>query len=937
MSTNGDSDIYSDAYAVAMRLLPIGRPATNEEIEVAVSGAAAALAVSRPGLEFDQERLRREVETEVAVWVEFGSGLSDDEGDHVDWLPRQRAEIEWRFWRRYETWLRGHARMPPRAVDRLDQITDDILALLEDPSREGPWDRRGMIVGQVQSGKTANYTGLICKAADAGYKLIVVLAGIHNSLRSQTQLRLDEGFLGFDTRQERFYDQRNLRMGVGLMPEFARRRLHVHSLTTSMENGDFNTQVARRVRGLLGSDPVLLVVKKNATVLRNVIRWATSLDRVQHPTQERMVVPNLPLLVIDDEADYASVNTREVEFERDEDGRIVDETDPTRINALIRELLFTFEQSGLVSYTATPFANIFMDDGEASPTYGEDLFPRSFIRTIPPPTNYIGPTRVFGLSSPDPEAHDPGLPIVREVDDSEDWLAPKHKKDADVGALPDSLRQALRAFVLTCAARAARGQEDQHNSMLVHVTHYVRVQGLVADQIENELRFIRDRLRYGDDAAPASIRGELEDLWRNDYEPTSTQVRELIDDHMLTPLSWHDVEPHLAAAAGRVEVLRLNGSSADALAYIEHPDGFNVIAIGGNKLSRGLTLEGLSISYYLRATRMYDTLMQMGRWFGYRPGYSDLCRLYTTRELTLWYRDITAANEELLGELREMATVGATPRDFGLRVREHPDGLLVTARTKMRNGREMRLTFSGTVSETTLFDRAREEQVRNIRRLERFIEDQRGAGRAEDRTRRAYMWRQVAGADVADLLEELRTHPDAHRVNGRLMARYIRSRIARHELTSWTVALLTRRDPPRTLAIAGLDVGLIQRAPSAGATPRPDTYVIKRVLSPSDEALDLDERERARALQLTREEWRQRSGGEGRQPSDPEGVFVRRIRSPERGLLLLYPLDPVIAGMDFDDVPVLGFGVSFPRSGDEQTAVSYRVNNVYWQLELAVE
>src|SRR5262249_12617745 len=127
-----------------------------------------------------------------------------------------------------------------------------------------------------------------------------------------------------------------------------------------------------------------------------------------------------------------------------------------------------------------------------------------------------------------------------------------------------------------------------------------------------------------------------------------------------------DVAANLPKVASTVTIKLINGSAKDALEYdAARQTGINVIAIGGDKLSRGLTLEGLTVSYFLRASRMYDTLMQMGRWFGYRDGYADLCRLYTTRELVDWYRDITVANEELLALFDEMAAVGGTPRDFG--------------------------------------------------------------------------------------------------------------------------------------------------------------------------------------------------------------------------------------------------------------------------------
>ncbi len=355
-----------------------------------------------------------------------------------------------------------------------------------------------MLVGQVQSGKTANYTGLVCKAADAGYKVIVVLAGMHNSLRSQTQRRLDEGFLGLDSRTGRGFTGTQRALGVG---EGGMKHPGAISMTSSEENGDFSKAIASRIAARIDRDsqPVLLVLKKNATILRNFTEWVTSIHERPHPETGRMVVPDLPLLVIDDEADNASVNTKDVEMEVDEDGKVVAETDPTTINRLIRKLLFSFEQSAYVGYTATPFANIFIYEDQESPTYGEDLFPRSFILRIKPPSNYMGPAEVFGVTPEEYGAEEErrGLPIVRTVDDTDDWIPDRHKKTWMPGPIPPSLKKAMRSFVVSCAARAARGDRTVHNSMLVHVTRFVAVQAHVAEQIEAELLSLTNQLRYG--------------------------------------------------------------------------------------------------------------------------------------------------------------------------------------------------------------------------------------------------------------------------------------------------------------------------------------------------------------------------------------------------------------------------------------------------------
>jgi hypothetical protein len=943
---SSESQVRSDVESLEVRTLALqllgdtgSGPVSVERIAAAVETAIAAMErMGRPA-NVDGTQLVREIESMTNVFVGEGASL-DDERDHRPWLGARRGEIEWRFWERYRRYLAEMQLLPPASVRRIDDITDEVLGKLEDPGREGPWDRRGMVVGQVQSGKTANYIGLICKAADAGYKLIVVLAGVHNSLRSQTQLRLDQGFLGFDSQKERLSKDASRLIGVGRLPGY-KRLLPVNSLTNSEERGDFNLRVARQVGMLIGSDPVLLVVKKNASILRNLIKFATELNQHEHPETGRMVVPGVPLLVIDDEADHASVNTKEVPL--DENGQPEDDANPTRINALIRELIYRFEQTAYVGYTATPFANIFAYTGPPTERYGDDLFPRSFIRRLPQPSNHVGPAEVFGIeadASAGLEGREP-LEIVRDVSDADDWIPPRHKKDWQPGDLPESLREALMGFVLVCAARAARGQADTHNSMLVHVTRFQAVQALVAEQIYDELGRMQDRLRYGDGSSRTPQKAALRELWERDFVPTTATF----DPSDFPPLAWPDVESRLADAASRIETLTINGSAKDALTYYEHPDGISVVAIGGDKLSRGLTLEGLSVSYFLRASRMYDTLMQMGRWFGYRPGYLDLCRLYLPNELRDWYRDITAANEELLLLFDEMAAVGGTPEDFGLRVRKSPDGLLITARAKMRNGTEMKLSFDNSIVETIAFHRDRDIQARNRNITERFLERQISVvGKPTTGERGGTLiWNGVDGGDVADLLSDFTTHERARKANGVLLARYIRSCVANDELTDWTVALISVTGGPRA-TIAGHRIGLVTRTVFADGPSDDDVYRIRRIGSPQDEAIDLDGDAAIRALEKTRLMWRSNPPGRrrGEEPSLANGPAIRSERPRERGLLLLYPLDPSGA-YNVDDErrfepgfpPIMGFAVSFPLSPTAPT-VDYVVNNNYWQMEMGL-
>lgn len=901
----------------------------------------------------DREEVARILETRFSVWIGRALVLESNE-DHVPWLTAER-KTNWRLWSRYRQYL--EQKWSPIAVDALDRATDEIVGRMEDPRRTGSWDRRGLVVGHVQSGKTSNYTGVLCKAADAGYKVIIVLAGLHKNLRSQTQMRLDEGFLGYETMPGTKRESPLRSIGVGLID--SDHAIQPDWVTNRADNGDFKMSFVRNMGIAPGGRPLLFVVKKNKSVLENILRW------VDAKLNGRTSLPDVPLLVVDDEADHASVDTREQEF--DENGHPDLEHDPTTINKLIRRLLKRFDQAAYVGYTATPFANIYIHDKGRTESEGDDLFPRSFIVNLPAPSNYDGPVRMFGLDTI--EADDdgkPALPLVRHVrdhaasladDETRGWMPPTHKNGhrpvhENEEDLPPSLRDAILAFVLVVAARRARGQVNEHNSMLVHVTRFTAVQNAVKKQVERALASVQHRLRRGE-TGPGGVIEQMRELWVRDFVPTTEQVRSLLPERAaeFTGLTWEQVETELPLAADDIEVKEINGSAKDVLDYeTEKETGFNVIAIGGDKLARGLTLEGLSVSYFLRASRMYDTLMQMGRWFGYRPGYLDLSRLYTTADLEDWFCHITEAAEELRREFDHMHATGGTPKDYGLKVRAHPT-MMVTSRVKMRNSMTVYLSFEGDIQETVAFHRDPQIHAFNmqqtselLRRLEIPAETGPVRPRPDGKKHEwagARTWRGVQGGLVADFLKRFVTHPSAVKVNSRILAEYIGLQIAKGELTSWDIALMSGESESPSYSLEGFTGHLIRRSPNSRISIERQAaegrYVIRRLLAPRDEAIDLTESEYAAALERTRADWREDPGRSRRrtEPDIPSGPAIRRIRGqhhPERGLLLLYPLDPSEGGLPAGSSPIIGFGVSFPSSSNAKE-IAYEVNNIYWDQQ----
>lgn len=877
--------------------------------------------------EVDVDQLVREIEADYNVLVGDWNALSDD-ADHLPWLEEWLKENPDRpFWDRYARFLKQDQRLPSAAVTRLNEATDDILGRLEDPRRDGAWDRRGLVAGQVQSGKTGNYAGLIAKAIDSGYKLVLVLAGVHNSLRSQTQARIDEGILGFDTRAIMVASKALAanRIGVGLL---AGPRLYVNSFTSSAEVGDFRLNVARNM-GVApgGADPIILVVKKNKSILTNLYQWATHLTKEVDPETGKHRVRGVPVLVIDDEADHASVNTKG-------SGTDSEETDPSVINGLIRQFLDTFEMTSYVGYTATPFANIFIDPEATHSTAGSDLFPRSFIVNLPAPSNYIGPERVFGLKEDSANGIDevPPLPIVRHIEDHTQWIPNRHTaSDLPGENLPESLQDAVTAFLLGGAVRRLRAQGNKHHSMLIHVTRFTAVQQRVGEQVQDLLEDIRLRLEFGE-GVERSLYDRARRLYDDDFRPTTHALSALpeLRASVGTAPSFEEVWGEMPAVATRTSVRVVNGRSEDALAYIDNPDGLSVIAIGGDKLSRGLTLEGLSVSYYLRASRMYDTLMQMGRWFGYRPGYLDLCRLYTTEALVTWYERITAASAELQREFEAMSAIGSTPEQFGLRVRQHPDGLLVTSPAKLRNAQKLSISFSGSSAETVTFKGA--DRSVNFRALEGLVTRM---GSHVPSTPGTRIWRGVPTDDITAFLQGYRADRSAIKVQPKALTSYISARVADSELTHWTVVLGdVSTGPPHR--IGGLDIGLTHRRhlnPKKGS----GRYAIRRVVSPTHELVDLPNTSPLwhPALSQTIASWnvnpRRKPGDE--QPDRPSGLWERRSRPADRGLLLLYPLDPTAwEEYDGDPTPFVGFAASFPWS-ERAEPIEYQVNLVELKRE----
>ncbi|MDF1549405.1 MAG: Z1 domain-containing protein, partial [Bacteroidales bacterium] len=453
------------AIKIVRSLLPNIGSVTLEEIEKAVENALHIPLFS----DLNKEELIREVQSIYNIRLDDFRIIEDAER-RLPWIAEKKATIDWQFWKRYEQYLIDQKNMPLTVTNQLDKLTDRILDGLFNPQEKIIISKYGLVVGQVQSGKTSNYTGLICKAADAGFKMIIVLAGIHNNLRSQTQLRLDEGFLGFDTQHQRAFSQNGIKMGVGLFDQ----KGIAHSLTSSLDKGDFSAGSANSLGiNFNTNEPIIAVVKKNSHVLKRLLQWLSA--QAIEQSDGRRIIRSKSLLVIDDESDNASINTSK------------DDDKTTRINGLIRDILRLFDKSGYVGYTATPFANIFI------PIVEDQIFPKDFIINIPAPSNYIGPDKVFGIKvSDDITENDTVLPIVNRIGDYGELFENGNYRDSQLpDTLPESLKSAIKCFIITCAVRRLRGQINVHNSMLIHIARYTNWQIQIKTLVENVFNYYR--------------------------------------------------------------------------------------------------------------------------------------------------------------------------------------------------------------------------------------------------------------------------------------------------------------------------------------------------------------------------------------------------------------------------------------------------------------
>lgn len=748
------------------------------------------------------------------------------------------------FWRSLEDEFRANG-WPEDRIDSVDRSSTQVVAHTPRPTRP-KWDSKGLVVGYVQSGKTTNFTSVIAKLADEDYDVVVVLSGIHNGLRRQTQQRLDQQLK--ETQPARV-------------------------ITLTDETKDFHIPAILPTAAISPNDGkfVLVVAKKNAAVLRRLIRWLDNARGAQALQQARC-------LVVDDEADQASVATG-------------------RINPLIRRLISLMPRCTYIGYTATPFANVFIDPKD------DDLYPRDFILNLPRPDGYFGPEMIFGRNQVDSDD---------EVDDFDGYDMVRHVPEADLPKLrpvgrgaaegfapvmTDELKDSIRWFWLATAARRARGDSD-HSTMLIHTS----VKTSIHESYREPLKRLReDTLReLGADGADLSA-------WREQWDRETARVP--AEEWGRIQNNFDEISGFLAAAVEETRIVLDNSRSEDRLDY-SGDTPVVAVAVGGNTLSRGLTLEGLVTSFFVRSATTYDTLLQMGRWFGYRFGYEDLARIWMTPELERQFRHLALVEHEMRQDIDAYQLQNKTPLEIAVRIRTHPS-MRITA--KMGAAAPTHLSYAGRRMQTRYFQH-RDNDWLEANRLaaERLISS---ASRASERegVGSTVLYRNVPVADIKTFLSEYQVHSESPDMDPAMMIKFIDRELEKEKplVEKWSVAVVNGTGEEVTLAgesLSGVIRSKLDTPPSS-----PDDFAdIKTLMSKADMAIDMSI-SRAEASKL------------------PEArLKAERQKDPltkDRGLLVLYPIDKVSPAdkpsrSDLDALDtVIGLGMIFPGEADESNQV----------------
>lgn len=903
--------------------------------------------------EEDKDKLLEEIEYREKITHILGDIIYDDY-ELRKWYFNEAIEDNY-FWERYYRYLKELGSIDDKSINLLHEKTlPDIMNCLYNPKEEfdGKRLKRGLIIGDVQSGKTATYSGLICKAADAGYKVVILLAGITESLRQQTQERIDEGIVGYTIRK---VDKQICEGRVGVGKDNKQRR--ASSFTTCVKDFVKGSNLISTTLSEHNS-LVLFVVKKNVSVLTKLHDWLKNQNM-----NIRTNSINHPMLLIDDEADNASINTKK------------DNTDPTKTNAIIRKICNLFQTANYIGFTATPFANVFIDPDSVDSMKNADLFPEHFIYTLPTPSSYIGADKIFykdkeyyrnlryitDIEEPDYTSDEYREDNKENIDKlNAGTFYYRHRKEWN-GILPDSLKESIYCYYLANVARDLRGHVAKPRSMLINMSRFVKVQSVIKEYVDEiQDNFIRT-IKYNFD----------EDVSKNVHLSLFQELKQLWDKHFnnVTDINFADIvkKKNLLGAVYDIErdipkmnIIVVNGNSASKLDYKSNPS-LRVIAIGGLALSRGLTLEGLLVSYFYRNTATFDVLMQMGRWFGYRPHYDDLFQIWTSQANVTWYREIATAAAELKADIKKMFEQHLTPKDFGIKVRDYCDELQITANNKMRTAYELLMmeSYYGNICDTPYLSVKAEhnkdnwEQVKSL--AERLFEegykfDFANIDKYKDKDvhsdiDKSRYFADVPKEKVIDFLSSIKCSLVNMKFNRQNLIDFINDKET-EGVDKWDI-VFEGGDGQSFYDIPGLEM---IRCPKRQVEEHDHVIQIssrRRILGLREGKFCLTQKEIELAEKRCREVWeKEGSNVEGR--NIPLKAYFEYLpyRKPVLIIMLIEPIEPenkeankkaIEYIENLNGNKMIAFAIGFPGLKDTGKTKKYKVNKTYYQLNMLDE
>ena len=884
------SDKTEWAYNLLKPLLQGPEAPTITEIQEAVRHIADFLKKTH-NLSFDDSELEEVAnlyERNVGVKAFMPETLVSDDMQQTWFLEKKNdPEQQLLYWNRYEDYLRYEKDFDEDTIKVLKISTEEILGYCANPnSRNGIAEkRRGLVVGDVQSGKTANYLALINMACDYGYRLFVVLAGLTDSLRRQTQERIDEGLIGAISNT--IGSDRIAYVGVG------KQRNDRFAVTLTNLDKDFKKESLFALNSTSSdyNKPVILVVKKNKRTLENVREWLK-------PGTEGVTDH---IMIIDDEADNASVNTKK------------DEEDPSAINSLIRDLFNNFPVSSYVGYTATPFANIFINpDDEQS---YKDLYPSNFITLLKTPTSYFGATKVFGPKN------DGNTRYIRRIDEDEiNFLPVNHKKDDPYFELADSLKEAILVFFINSVIRSKRGKPTAHRTMMINISRFNNMQTKIKNKVLDYVVYLKQVISQTSYLSKENFLKNSEMLKMYNIYSTDDYYNDIRNE-----ISWDKIQEGLGFEAERMKVIVTNRlKDEEKLDYKSFEGkGARYIVIGGFVLSRGLTLEGLMISYYSRNGSAYDTLLQMCRWFGYRPGYEDLCRIYMSNINVENFCAVVDATNDLKRQFSKMKREHKTPNDFGLMVKTCPDilnTLLVTSRNKSRSTKDKTfvLNYCAQSVDTSklFFDKNQNEKHLNL--IRDTLEQNLGKLTFDGKR---YMYRNVDKKIIISLLKEL----SIPLLNTKFDVLSICEFLSKTErLNRWDVVIATGHKNTRKFHFGGYEIDPVERSFDYRSDSN-EPFV--RIAGNNNRLIDPGILDSGLSSEVIAEI--KAKVGEGKTPSATD--YLERRSIP---ILIIYPIillnkDNNVAKQkiinQLNNECLIGFGIGFPYNG-ERIEITYKLN-----------